>query len=200
MRLRRIISREATGREEPGRGATVALQWVSPGISCTDLTRSAAERPFLHKELVSISMEMHFFSFPLLLIQSTSRSSRAVWGSQNFMRFQLSSLSLYFSSGDLFHCKKNSTSDWLNVVLFSANEHLGTMRESDSFEVSGLKRNTEKILQRQTIPSDVLTDLLLTVLIPVTQFCRKRTETWPWQNRSCVCQTFLELGSFWFSS
>lgn len=138
MRLWRTSSREATGREEPGRGTTAALQWVSPGISCIDLTRSTAERPFLHKELVSISMEMHSPSFPLLLMRSMSQSSHAVWGSQSFRTFQLSSLSLYFCSGDLFHSKKNSTSHWLNVVLFLANEHLGTS-ESDSFGVSGLK-------------------------------------------------------------
>lgn len=114
-------------------GQARALQWVSPGISCIDQTRSAAERPFFHKELVSISMEMHSLSFPLLLIQSMSQSSCAVWGSQSFTRFQLASLSLYFSSGDLVHSKKNCTSDWLNVVLFLANEHLGTMSEKEWF-------------------------------------------------------------------
>ncbi|KAK2531361.1 hypothetical protein Q9966_008691 [Columba livia] len=48
-------------------------------------------------------------------------------------------------------------------------QHLGTMSGSNSSEVSGLKRNTEKILQRETIPSDVLTHLIFTVLILVTQ-------------------------------
>lgn len=171
MRLWRTSSREATGREEPGRGATAALQWVSPGISCIDLTRSAAERTFLHKELVSISMEMHSPSFPLLLMQSMNQSSRAVRGSQSFTRFQLSSLSLYFSSGDLFHSKKNSTSDWLNVVLFLANEHLGTMSESDSFEVSGLKGMQRRYFKGKQ--SLVMHWLISTVLIQWHNFAER---------------------------
>lgn len=121
IRLWRISSMEATGRKGPV-GVTKALQRVSTGISCINPTTGDAERPYYHKELVSIRVEMNPAPFPWYRAQGQSG------GPPSLTRVWLLSFPLLCSSGGLFQGKKNN--DWLKVLLFLAHKHLSSMSES----------------------------------------------------------------------